>query len=206
MNMLSIFIIDDHLLFAEGLATMLQQSQMRVAGIFTRSEGVEQQIGVHHPDVLLLDINLDKENGVSLCRQWIDLNPSLKIIGLSMHHEYRHVAGMQKAGAKGYLFKNSSRAEIIEAIGLVAAGGTYFRGEAATVLLSNSKVSTAIDLNPKETKILRHVINGYTSRQISEELDVSIKTVEFYRNSLLIKFNVRNSMELANKARELFLV
>ena len=123
-----------------------------------------------------------------------------------MHHEYRHVAGMQKAGAKGYLFKNSSRNDIIDAIGAVAAGETYFRGEVATILESNSMVSTTIDLNPKERKILREVINGSTSRQISVGLGVSIKTVEFYRNSLLVKFNVRNSIELANKARELFLV
>ena len=204
--MITIFIIDDHLLFAEGLATMLQQSQMRVAGIFTGSEGVEPQMALYKPDVLLLDINLDNENGVSLCRQWIDRTPSLKIIGLSMHHEYRHVAGMQKAGAKGYLFKNSSRNDIIDAIGAVAAGETYFRGEVATILESNSMVSTTIDLNPKERKILREVINGSTSRQISVGLGVSIKTVEFYRNSLLVKFNVRNSIELANKARELFLV
>ncbi len=204
--MITIFIIDDHLLFAEGLATMLQQSQMRVAGIFTGSEGVEPQMALYKPDVLLLDINLDNENGVSLCNQWIDRNPSLKIIGLSMHHEYRHVAGMQKAGAKGYLFKNSSRNDIIDAIGAVAAGETYFRGEVATILESNSMVSTTIDLNPKERKILREVINGSTSRQISVGLGVSIKTVEFYRNSLLVKFNVRNSIELANKARELFLV
>ena len=92
------------------------------------------------------------------------------------------------------------------ALNVVSQGGTYFRGEVANILASKVMIAETIELNPKEKKILYAVVEGKTSRQISDELGVSVKTVEFYRNSLLVKFNVKNSIELINKARELLFV
>lgn len=203
--MSKIIIVDDHLLFAEGLATMLQQSQVEVVGLFTNAQGVIQHLRTLPTDIILLDVNLESDNGVDLCKQWLKEVPTVKIIGLSMHHEYRYVAGMYKAGAKGYLFKNTGRREILTALEAVSRGDTYFRGEVAAILASKVISTETIQLNPKEKKILSAVVEGKTSRHIADELGISIKTVEFYRNSLLIKFEAKNSIELVNKTRDLFL-
>jgi DNA-binding NarL/FixJ family response regulator len=203
--MTKVIIVDDHLLFAEGLATMLQQARLEVVALFTTPRGVLECLRSQPVDIILLDVDLEGDNGVTLCKQWLQALPFLKIIGLSMHHEHRYVAGMYKAGAKGYLFKNSGRQEILDMIETVVEGGTYFEGEVATILVSKTLNTETVELNPREKKILYSVIEGKTSRQIANELGVSIKTVEFYRNSLLVKFNVKNSIELVNKTRELFL-
>jgi two-component system, NarL family, nitrate/nitrite response regulator NarL len=206
MSMIKIIVIDDHLMFGEGIASMLNVVQIETIHIYTKGYEAEAWLTVQKPDVVLLDVNLQEEDGVVLCQKWLKQWPDLKIIGLSMHHEYRHVSGMYRAGAKGYLLKSSSRNEIVKAIRVVAEGGQYYRGEIETILSSGMQEQTEVDLNPKEKRILLQVVAGRTSRQIAESLGVSIKTVEFYRNSLLVKFNVKNSIELTNKARELLFV
>jgi len=203
--MIRIVVIDDHLLVGEGIRALLPP-HIEVVGVFTTPPQDVSFLLALHPDVILLDINLNITNGLDLCKAWLRLYPSLKIIGLSMHHEYRYLSGMQKAGAKGYLLKNANQAQIIEAIEKVMQGDTYFTEEVAAILASGAAQASTIDLNPKERKILQEVIEGKTSRQIAENLNVGIKTVEFYRNSLLVKFNVRNSIELGNKARKMDLL
>lgn len=202
--MTKIFVIDDHLLFAEGLSTMLKLAGFEQISVFTNPTTAEAMLELLQPNIVFLDVNLDNENGLILCKKWRKAYPLIEIIALSMYHEYRYVWGMKEAGAKAYLLKNSSIQQIIEAIREVEHGRTYFRGEIASILKIPS-VSSQIELNPKEKKVLRGVVEGKTSRQIAEEMSVSIKTVEFYRNGLLIKFNAKNSIELVNKTRELFL-
>lgn len=203
--MIRIVIIDDHLLVGEGIKALLPP-HIEVVGIFTKPPQQLSSVLELNPDVILLDINLNTISGIDLCKTWLKLSPSLKIIGLSMHHEYRYLAGMQKAGAKGYVLKHANHTQIVEAIEKVMQGDTYFAEEVAAILASGASQASAIDLNPKERKILKEVIEGKTSRQIAECLNVGLKTVEFYRNSLLVKFNVRNSIELVNKAREIELL
>lgn len=201
--MTKIFIIDDHLLFAEGLAAMLKLAGFEQVSVFTNPTNAEAMLELLQPNIVFLDVNLDSENGLILCKKWLKTYPLLKIIALSMYHEYRYVWGMKEAGAKAYLQKNSSLQQIIEAIREVEDGRTYFRGTIADILKTPT-FSSQIELNPKEKKVLKGVIEGKTSRQIAEELSVSIKTVEFYRNGLLIKFDAKNAIELVNKTRELF--
>lgn len=202
--MIHVLLVDDHALFAEGLAALLRQSDtISVLPICTSAGQVMPALEAYTPDVVLLDINLGNMDGVTLCRHILYQYPALHIIAVTMHHEPRFVRDMKEAGAKGYLQKHAEHSEVIEAIQLVHAGGVYFIEQPKKDVPTQSGLfpGSVVDLNPKEKRILDGVLAGKTSRQIAEALGVSLKTVEFYRNSLFVKFDVKNVVELINKAR-----
>ncbi len=201
--MIKLFILDDHTLFAQSLASLLlQERQDFDIQFFDKSAGVMAAIQTHNPAIILLDINLQEEiNGIQFCKTILNKYPNKLIIALSMFHEKRHILGMKKAGAKGYLIKNTSKEKILLAIDTVLEGKNYFN-EVDFVLTNDDFKSETIDLNPREKKILECLMIGQTSKAIAQQLNVSIKTIEFYRSSLLIKFNAKNVVELINKAKD----
>ena len=197
--MIRILLVDDHLLFAEGLATLLQQANSStITSSCKDASQILTAVENFKPDIILLDINLGELNGISVCRTLLYHYPSLRIIALSMYHELRYVRGMKEAGAQGYLLKNVEYSQVMEAIETVYAGNTYFNDLLKAQPTSSHLTSS---LNPKEKRILNGVLGGKTSRKIAEDLGISLKTVEFYRNSLFVKFDVKNVVELINKAR-----
>lgn len=208
LNMITIVLIDDHCLFAEGLATMLnQETDLAVVGICTSVQEIEETINSQLPTVVLLDINLnEKENGPQICRKLLQRHPTLSVIAITMYQERRHIVAMKNAGAVGFLPKNVTKAEIVAAIHAVVDGQTYFRGviERALQSIPIPDQLSAIDLNPQEKRILEKVMLGQTSRQIAEALNISPKTIEFYRGSLFVKFGVKNVVELVNKAQDFY--
>lgn len=201
--MIRVLVVDDHHLFAEGLATLIQRSEaIAVASICTEAGQVLAALADHTPDLVLLDINLGETDGITLCRTLLYHYPDLNIIAVTMHHELRFIRGMREAGAKGYLLKNTGHQQVLEAIQVVHEGGTYFNEQLEKEARPQPASSTILaNLNPKEKRILDGVMAGKTSRQIAEGLNASLKTVEFYRNSLFVKFDVKNVVELVNKAR-----
>lgn len=201
--MIRVLVVDDHHLFAEGLATLIQRSEaIAVATICTDASQVLAALADHGPDLVLLDINLGETDGVTLCRTMLYHYPSLNIIAVTMHHELRFVRAMREAGAKGYLLKNTDYRQVMEAIHTVHQGGTFFSDQLEKEARYQPPSSNILaNLNPKEKRILDGVMAGKTSRQIAEGLNASLKTIEFYRNSLFVKFDVKNVVELVNKAR-----
>ena len=202
--MIYLLLVDDHALFAEGLAALLNQADdISVLPICTSVGQVIPALETYTPNLVLLDINLGDIDGVTLCRHILYQYPALNIIAVTMHHESRYARDMKEAGAKGYLQKNVEHIEVINAIQIVHSGGTYFAKQPKKDIPQQPGFSKdlTIDLNPKEKRILDGVLAGKTSRQIADALNVSLKTVEFYRNSLFVKFDVKNVVELINKAR-----
>lgn len=204
--MIRILLIDDHFLFAEGMSMMLRHADdIQVVGICTAANTVLDTIQATHPDVILLDINLGETSGLTLCRSILYHYPQSRVITLTMYHESRYQVAMQEAGAKGHLTKSSDYAEVIQTIRRVQAGENYFPQKTEVpdpVEASGQKVTQiSADLHYREKQILDGVLVGKTSRQIAENLNISIKTVEFYRSSLLIKYDVRSTIELINKVR-----
>ena len=199
--------VDDHQLFAEGLANLLTDvATISVVGVCTDASLIMEFLDRCMPDIVLLDINLGETDGFTVCRKVLYRHPLLKVIAVTMYHELRYVRGMKEAGALGYLRKNASRDQVYEAVQIVYSGGTYLNEPLGREL--NRVLAVEVDgpsvisaLNPKEKRILDGVLLGKTSRQIGEDLGVSLKTVEFYRSSLFVKFDVKNVVELVNKAR-----
>lgn len=204
--MIRILLIDDHYLFAEGMSTMLRHAEdIQVVGICTTAATVLDTIRATLPDVILLDINLGETSGLTLCRSILYHYPHSRVVTLTMYHESRYQLAMQEAGAKGHLTKSSDHTEVIQVIRRVQAGETYF--PVKPDVFDSSETSTpkvtqiSADLHYREKQILDGVLVGKTSRQIAEDLNISVKTVEFYRSSLLIKYDVRSTIELINKVR-----
>ena len=199
-----IVILDDHQLFAEGLASMLEKEDyLHVSAVCVDTHQALNALVQHQPAIMLVDINLGGEvDGIALCKKILSISPTTKVLAVSAHDDYRNIAGMKKAGAWGYLLKNASRIEILEAIASVRLGQPYFKGYVAKILQNYQANQEAdISLNPRETKILPMVMAGKTTKQIAECLGISIKTVEFYRGTLFVKFEVKNAIELINKAK-----
>ena len=201
--MIRVLIVDDHQLFAEGLATLLlqQADTITTASICTDASQVLTSIDTCQPDLILLDIDLGGLDGITMCRKILFQYPALKIIAVTMHHELRYIRGMREAGAQGYLQKNAEYSQVLAAIRTVYEGGTYFEDKSERRIRQPVSADVMPTLNPREKRILDGVVSGKTSRQISEELNISLKTVEFYRSSLFVKFDVKNVVALINKAR-----
>lgn len=203
----TIAIVDNHQLFAEGLAAILKtEDNLSVCCICLNVAAIYSYLEDNQPDIVLLDINLGHvTDGLEVCLKIKADYPNIKVMVVSAHSDFLHISEMKKAGAVGYVFKNISREGILEAINAVINGETFFRGQVEKILhLDYVKPDDYIDLNPKESKILRAVLKGKTTREIADEMRMSVKTIEFYRGTLFVKFGVRNVVELVNKSNLYF--
>lgn len=205
----TVLIVDDHSLFAEGLLVLLKNERtIDKIEVYTNPEVLLTNFEKYAGDtvIVLLDIRFEKRiiNGIDICLELKQKNPSAKVIALSMHSENHYVQEMLKAGADGYLLKNASRSEITTCIDSVLDNQLYLAPSIMAMMKQNTKSEAAhADLNPREKKILEKVIEGYTSKQIADYFGISIKTVEYYRNSLFIKFEAKNIVELIKNTSDL---
>lgn len=203
--MISIAILDDHTMVLKGLESMLEQSDsIKISQTFNIGQDLLDFLKNKSIDVLLLDINLPESNGIELCGTITKLYPEIAIIGLSNYSETSFIKNMMKNGAKGYLLKNTTKNELIEAIKTVHYGDTYLPEKLKTKLLNESFGGQTSSFIPKltrrEKEILQCIADELTNNEIAEKLFISAKTVESHRNSILQKFGVRNTAGLIKEA------
>ena len=149
---------------------------------------------MHSPDVILMDVNLPDMSGIDLCKQVAALLPSVHILGLSTFNQQPIIRSMMDNGASGYVLKNATREELLEAITEVMKGKTYLSMEAALAL---RETQTAMPLiSRREREVLTLIADGFTNAEIAEKLFISVPTVNTHRKSLLAKFNVNNTAGL----------
>jgi DNA-binding NarL/FixJ family response regulator len=201
-----IIIVDDHLLFAQGLKMVIEKvPNYKVVSIIDDIDLVLKTISNLKPNMILLDVNLKGRNSKSICEAINFQFPEILVIVISMHHEYTIIKEMRQAGAKGYLLKNANQDQIYKAIEVVANGGKYFEDEVEQILSkgASSGEFSLEQLNSREKRILKLILLDKTNKKIAEELNLSIKTIEFYRNSLYIKLNVKNIIQLVQKMQKM---
>lgn len=212
-----IILADDHSLVRDGIKALLEsESDLKVIG--EASDGREAIKLVHEkkPDLLIIDIRMPEMNGIAAVEELNSQNSPVKSIILSMHDSEEYILQSVSAGAKGYLLKDTGKAEFIKAIHTVREGGKYYSGDISNVLVNNllkpNKYPSEnpkknlpsdipFDLTKKELQILALVLSGLTNKQISEKLENSKRTVETHRFNLMRKMDVNNLMELSKKAR-----
>ncbi len=202
MEKINIMIADDHELFIEGMKTMLEpQSALEIKATANDGEEVLRKLKSYYIDILLLDIQMPKMNGIETARQIQLKHPETKIIVLSMHNEKAFIEKMYQYGVSGYLLKNCNKLELLNAINVVHSGNKYFSTETTLVLLGNKKaekVSGIIEdhLSAREKEILTLIAREENNSEIAEYLHISIHTVNTHRKNLLLKLGVKNTAGL----------
>lgn len=194
-----VFIVDDHYMVIEGIHSLLQnEKNIEWLGHATNAASCLAFLKHNQPGIILMDVNLPDMNGTELCKVVKDLYPAVLVLGLSTFNQQAVIRNMVDNGASGYLLKNASKNEILEAIATVLRGDRYLSFEAAVSLKNTSSDIPLITRREKE--ILRLIAEGLTNNEIAEKLFISIPTVNTHRKSLLEKFDVKNTALLIGKA------
>ena len=201
-----IIIADDHAIVREGLKQILADSgDMVVAGDAENGADAIRLARRGDSDVLLLDISMPDRSGIEVLKQIKKETPTLAVLMLSMHREDQYAIRSLKAGASGYLNKQSAPAELVDAIRLVASGRKYISAALAQEL-ANQVSDEHRDVPPHETlsdreyQTLVMIASGKSVSDIAGELSLSVKTISMYRSRLLQKMKLRHNAELTHYA------
>jgi two-component system invasion response regulator UvrY len=200
--MINVLIADDHPVVRQGIRQIVaQSSDIAVMGEATTAQETKDQVTRLLPDIVLLDLTMPGSDGLQVLKDLKRERPQLPIIILTMHSEDQFAVRALKAGAAGYLTKESAPEELVGAIRRVMGGGHYVSPWLAEKLANH--LGPDIDrplhetLSDREYQVLRLIATGKSTRDISEVLSLSIKTVSTYRARLLEKMRMKTSAELA---------
>lgn len=194
-----IFIVDDHYMVIEGIRSLLQnENDIEWMGHATNAASCLSFLKLQEPDIILMDINLPDMSGIDLCKEVKQLHPSVFVLGLSTFNQQTVIQDMMENGASGYVLKNATKEELLEAISVVVKGKKYFSFETALALRESKQRQPLITRREKE--VLQLIAEGLTNGEISEKLFISVPTVNTHRKSLLEKFEVKNTAALIGKA------
>jgi DNA-binding NarL/FixJ family response regulator len=205
-----ILLADDHVLVAEGLQKLLE-SEFQLTGIVADGRALLKAVQEAPPDMAIVDISLPLLNGLDASRQILKLNPSVKIIILTMHAEPTFVTEAFRIGVSGYVLKQSVGSELVLAIKEVLKGNRYVSPTVAESLVeqavhpskpgvSQEPVGFAQDLSSRQREVLQLVAEGKSMKEVAAVLNVSIKTVEFHKTRIMRQLGLRTTAELTKYA------
>jgi two-component system invasion response regulator UvrY len=202
---IKVFIADDHAIVREGLKQILAETRdIVVAGEAENGLDAVKLFRKSGCQVMLLDISLPDRSGIDVLKQIKKDRPELAVLMLSMHREDQYAIRSLKAGAAGYLTKQSAPRELVTAIRQVAAGLKYISPALAQELANHvgedHEAPPHDALSDREYQTLTMIASGMTVSAIAKELSLSVKTVSEYRARLLVKMNLKNSAELTHYA------
>jgi DNA-binding NarL/FixJ family response regulator len=201
-----VFIVDDHYMVIEGIRSLLQNEKgIEWVGHASTAASCLAFLQQHQPDVILMDINLPDKNGIELCKEVRLQYPAVYIIGLSTFNQQSFIQKMMDNGASGYVLKNATQEELMEAIETVAKGRTFLSDEAAQSLKKNISGDTPV-LTRREKEVLELIAEGMTNNEIAQKLFISVTTVDTHRKNLLAKFECRNIAALIKTAMQLQMI
>ncbi len=204
---IKVLLADDHQLFREGIATLLFSAE-NIEVIAQAEDGIEAVEKVKHfkPDVVLLDIAMPRMNGIEATKKIKSLYPAVKIITLSMHSDKQYVKGVLEAGADGYLLKNCTYRQLTEAIQSVYDGKKYLSQDITEMVINGYLSPSATNeseyskLSEREKEIFMLFARGKSTREISDQLFISVKTVNTHKQNILSKLKLTSNTELVKFA------
>ncbi len=204
LPLVNLLLVDDHAIVREGLKRILAgEVGMLVTGEAADSAEAIQLVRSTHFDVVLLDISLPGKNGLDVLKLIKTEKPHTRVLMLSMFPEDQYAVRVLKAGASGYLAKESAPKELVSAIRKVAAGGTYVSQSLAEKLageLAQPNEAPHETLSDREFAVLCMIAAGKAPTQIAEALQLSVKTISTYRARILTKMHLQNNAELTHYA------
>lgn len=202
---IKVFVVDDHYMVIEGIQSLLKnEDDIEWMGHATNGTSCLAFLKQQLPDIILLDVNLPDISGIELCKQIKQNFNSVYILGLSTFNQQPIIRNMLENGAAGYVLKNATREELMEAMKTVLSGKTYLSFDVALSLRKTDDELPIITRREKEILLL--VGDGLTNAEIAEKLFISIPTVNTHRKSLLNKFNVNNTASLIKLAAKYNLI
>ena len=211
---ISVLIADDHKLVRKGIQITLEEnSEFTVVDKFHEAGDGEEAVlkaSLFKYDIIFMDINMPKMDGIDATKKIMEENPNAKIIALSMHNELYQIRNVIKAGAKGYLLKNTGVEEINRAISTIISGGNYYSNEVAMQLMGElhddivtgklMKTNVNVELSEREKQVLKLIANEYTNTEIAKKLDLSPRTIDSHRQNIIHKIGAKNTAGLIKYA------
>jgi len=197
-----LFITDDHYMIVEGIRSLLQHEKgMEWMGHAMNAASCLAFLEQQQPDVILMDISLPDKSGIDLCKEVKAKYPAIQILGLSSFNQQSFIQKMMENGASGYVLKNATREELIEAIEAVMRGETFLSHEAAVTIKKNEASKIPV-ITRREKEVLALIAEGLTNHEIADKLFISTTTVDTHRKNLLSKFEVKNTATLIRLAAQ----
>ncbi|MEL6718848.1 MAG: response regulator transcription factor [Bacteroidota bacterium] len=215
-NTISILLTDDHPFVRDGIKALLAAEE-HLEVIDEASDGQEaiEKIKAKQPDIAIIDIRMPGMNGLEAVAKLKEAKLPTRSIMLSMHNSEEYILESIKAGAHGYILKDAPTEELLTAIEKVANGEKYYSSDVSNVIIKRfvnnvqgsdenmAPPKDRIKITKRERQILDLVLSGFRNKEIAEQLDKSVRTVETHRLNLMKKLNARNVAELAKNAREM---
>ena len=209
MGKIRVMLVDDHTVVRQGLRRILESDpEVEIVGEAGDGRSAVEMTPSVHPHVILMDIALPELNGIEATRQIVKRNEGAKVLILSMHADDVYVRQSLKAGARGYLLKDSEDLELLKAVKAVSRGGSFFSPAVSKLLLEgylgdsgNREVEDNLGLlTDREREVLQLIAEGKTNKEIASRLAVSINTVETHRKHIMEKLDLHNTAELVRFA------
>jgi DNA-binding NarL/FixJ family response regulator len=198
-----VVIADDHAIFREGFKLLFKnQTDLALVGEAENGKELLQLCNDEHPDVAFVDIKMPVMNGIEACKELRKTNPHIKVIALSMFNDDYLLIDMLEAGANGYLLKNTDKHEMWRAVTSVYKGDNYYCDSTALklakLIASNRfhphQQTKVVRFSTRETEVLKMLAQQLTNKEMAEKMDVSVRTIETYRETLNEKTNSKNSI------------
>jgi len=195
---IKICIVDDHQIFLDGIAVLLEEIDgFNVVLKTSDTRGLVESLCHHKVDVLLLDIEMPRVNGIELVKDLKKRKSVSKVLMLTMYNDSEIIKKSIKAGASGYILKNASREELIEAIQAVCNGDRYYSPDVMQAVMDAFQPQKNTSrLSGRELQIIQLIADQFTTREIADRLHLSPYTVETHRKNILLKLGLKNTAGL----------
>lgn len=203
-----VFMVDDHPIVRQGLGLLInRESDLTVCGEAESAQSAMRAVDSSQPDVLIVDISLNGPDGLDLLKNVRSRFPDLPVLILSMHDESIYAERALRAGAQGYIMKQEATEKVLVALRRILAGEIYVSERIANRMLqryigspSSGRPPSIADLTDRELEVFRLIGEGHSTRQIAEDLHLSVKTVESYQAHIKEKLSLRSARELVQHA------
>jgi DNA-binding NarL/FixJ family response regulator len=205
-----VLLVDDHPIVRQGLARLIErEADLSVCGEAEGAHTAFHAIETLRPDIVLLDISLNGPDGLEVLKEIRVKTGSLPVLILSMHDESIYAERAMRAGANGYIMKQEATEKVLIAIRRILQGDVYLSDRLTTTMLqqyvrggAHTKSSPLLNLTDRELEVFRLIGEGHGTRQIADELHLSVKTIESYQAHIKEKLALRNARELVQHAIE----
>ena len=210
MTKIRLLLVDDHQVVRAGLRMLFQaEKDMEIVGEVGSGEEAIKAVRELRPDVVLMDVVMSGMSGIEATRRVKEADPDTAVLALTMHEDEQYFFEMLQAGASGYIPKRAAPDDLVSAIRVVSQGNVFLYPTLAEMLVKDYLQRTEIgpapagkELTPREREVLTYIAEGYTNREIAEELVISVKTVDRHRENIMRKLNLHNRIELVKYAIE----